>query len=267
MNSKVIRSIFFVAVSVFFLSSCSSKTQYLNSWYLPDTVKKDKSSAKGMFYDNKSAFLYKISNDNQFLVADLQINNEAVQKKILLFGLTMWIDTTGKTKKNIGIKYPLGSSGVKKSQVEKMKELRGNFKQRKKIIADNSYEIAILGQKGKDDTEIVDKRYKIGIKANITFDSFGIMYYQLKIPYDRINLSFNRLMQGNPGIGFETGHAEMNQRPGQGGGMKPGGGGGGGKHGGMKPGGGTPGLNPDMQAMMQATSFWIKNIKFANIDE
>lgn len=264
MTRKFFINTVFITVIGFLLSSCSPKTQYINTWYKQDTVKIEESSpVEGMFYDNKSGLLYKISNDNEFLTADLQINNEAVQKKILLFGLTMWIDTTGKMKKNIGVKFPVRSSGLNKSSGEKMKEFQGNFKQRKKMIADNSYEIAIIGQKGTDDVVIVDKRYKKGIKANITFDSYGMMHYQLKIPYNRINLLFNGLIQGNPSMGFETGHAEMNQSSGRAGGMKPGGG----KHGGMKPDDGTPRTNPDMQALMQATTFWIKNIKFANIDE
>lgn len=220
-----------------------------------------------MLYDKNSGILYKISNNDKFLVADLQVNSEVTQKKILLFGLTMWVDETGKRKKNIGVKYPLGSTGFYKLSMQKMREVKGNFSQKKVMLAEASYEIAIIG-KNKKDIEIFDKRYKNGVKANISFDAFGMMYYQLKVPFDKINMTYESLTLLNPSIGFETGHAEMKRGSRQGGGMKSGGGGGGGqgrRQGGMNS-GSAAGINPEMQAMMQASSFWLKNIKFAKAE-
>jgi len=264
---KIIKQSVLIASVAILFASCSSKTQYLNALYTQDAVNTENQSiAKDMLYDKNSGILYKISNDEEFLVADLQISSEVTQKKILLFGLTIWVDETGKRKKYAGVKYPMGSTGFKKSSPEKMKETRGNFSQKKIQLANESNEIAIIGQKGSGDIEIVDKRYKNGVKADISFDSFGMMHYYLKIPLKKLNMTYEDLTLLNPSIGFETGHAEISQSPGQGGGMKPGGGGGGGgKHGGMRPGGGTPGSNPEMKAMMQASSFWVKNIKFASI--
>ena len=92
------------------------------------------------------------------------------------------------------------------------------------------------------------------------------MYCKLRIPYKRLNISYNQITANNPSIGFVTGHINTQQMQGRSGG-RPGGGrrpGGGGKPGG---GGGRPGgnsnSNPDMQAMQKATSFWLKGIKIA----
>ena len=269
---KIIKQTVLIASMALVFTSCSNKTQYVNALYKQDVVKTEsQSTAKDMLYDNNSGILYKISNDEEFLVVDLQISSEVTQKKVLLFGLTTWLDETGKKKKNAGVKYPMGSTGFKKSSMEKMKETRGNFSQKKVQLANESNEIAIIGQKGTGDIEIVDKRYKEGVKADISFDSFGMMHYYLKVPFKKLNMTYEDLALLNPSIGFETGHAEMSQSPGQGGGMKPGGGGGGGgggkPGGGMRPGGGSPGSNPEMQAMMQASSFWVKNVKFAGSDK
>ena len=260
---KIIKQTVLIASISIFFASCSNKTQYINALYNQDAViTESQSAAKDMLYDNNSGILYKISNNEEFLVVDLQISSEVTQKKVLLFGLTTWIDETGKKKKNAGVKYPMGSTGFNKSSMEKMKETRGNFSQKKVQLANESNEIAIIGQKGTGDIEIVDKRYKDNVKADISFDSFGMMHYYLKVPFKKLNLTHKDLTLLNPSIGFETGHAEMSQSPGQSGGIRPGGGQGGGRQSGMKGGGGAPGSNPEMQAMMQASSFWIKNVKF-----
>ncbi len=92
------------------------------------------------------------------------------------------------------------------------------------------------------------------------------MYCKLRIPYKRLNISYNQLTANNPSIGFVTGHLDAQQMQGRNGGVRPGGGGGrpsgGGRPGG---GGGRPGgsQNSDMQAMQKATSFWLKGIKIA----
>ncbi len=263
MINTILKSTAIIILTGILFTSCSPKAEYINTFYKQDAIKTDvKPSAKGMLYDKSSGILYKISNDDKFLVADLQINSEVTQKKILLFGLSMWVDETGKRKKNIGVKYPLGSTGFNKSSMQKMREVKGNFSQKKVMLAESSNEIAIIG-KNKKDIEVFDKRYKDGVKANISFDAFGMMHYQLKVPYEKINMNYESLTLLNPSIGFETGKAEMQQGAGQGGGMKHGGGGGQGrKQGGLNSSGG-PGSNPEMQAMMQTSSFWLRNVKFA----
>jgi len=266
MINKILKSTSVVILIGILFTSCSPKAEYISAFYKQDVTNfESKLSAKGMLYDKNSGILYKISNNDKFLVADLQINSEVTQKKVLLFGLSMWIDETGKRKKNVGIKYPLGSKGFSKSSMQKMKEIRGNFTQKKVMLAEASHEIAIIG-KNKEDIEVFDKRYKDGVKANISFDAFGMMHYQLKVPYEKIKMTYESLTLLNPSIGFETGKAEM-QQSGQGGGMRPGGGGGQRrKQAGMNS-GGTLGSNPEMQAMMKASSFWLKNIKFASVED
>ena len=60
-TNKIFRNMALIAVTGILLSSCSPKTQYINTWYKQDTVKTKKiPSADGMFYDNKSGILYKI---------------------------------------------------------------------------------------------------------------------------------------------------------------------------------------------------------------
>ncbi len=259
-----------LVLSIVFISSCSSRTQYLNAVYNQDLTKNEFSSAKNMTYDNNSGILYRISNDDKFLVINLQVGNQITQKKILLFGMTVWFDESGKKKKYKGVKYPIGNTR-KRMSAKRMKESQGNFNHNKQQFISDLYEVGIIGQNGTKDMVITDIRYKTGTEAKISFDSYGMMYYRLKIPYKKLNIKYEELKYLNPSIGFVTGHVEMKQ--GAGGGMKPGGMRGGGMSGGGRPGGGMGQggrggaggrSNPEMQAMMSETSFWVKNLKFAN---
>ncbi len=264
---KILQFAVFV-LSIVFIGSCSSRTQYLNAVYNHDSTKNELSSAKNMSYDKNSGILYLISNDDNFFVVDLQVGNEITQKKILLFGMTVWFDESGKKRKYKGVKFPIGNTR-KRMSAKRMKESQGNFKQNKQQFLSELNEIGIIGQNGTKDMVITDTRYKTETEAKISFDSYGMMYYRLKIPYEKLNIKYEDLKYINPSIGFVTGHAEMKQGSGGGmksGGMRGGGMSGGGRHGGgMGPGGGAGGRNnPEMQAMMSETSFWVKNIKFAN---
>ncbi|NJO91569.1 MAG: hypothetical protein HC831_23355 [Chloroflexia bacterium] len=40
-------------------------------------------------------------------ISNIKASDQAIQKKILLFGLTTWFDPMAKNKKQKGIKYPL----------------------------------------------------------------------------------------------------------------------------------------------------------------
>ncbi len=59
-------------------------------------------------FDNKTGFAYAFSNDNQSLFVQLKMLDVNVQRKVLITGLTLWIDPNGKGKHVLGIEYPQG---------------------------------------------------------------------------------------------------------------------------------------------------------------
>ena len=58
-----------------------------------------------------SIFIYKLSNDENNLYVMLEIGDEAVKRKVLMLGLTVWIDTTDRKKEKLGIRFPKGRGG------------------------------------------------------------------------------------------------------------------------------------------------------------
>ncbi|NPA68400.1 MAG: hypothetical protein GXO50_07315 [Chlorobi bacterium] len=253
---------------IVYLSSCNSRIQYFNALY-DDTSATDTVSAKKMTYDKNSGILYMISNNDEFFVVNLQVADKMMQKKILLFGMTVWFDEFGKKKKYRGIKYPVGNM---KGKMSLKKEIGGDFAHNRHKLNSELHEVGIIGPGGEKEMEITDTRYKTDIEADITFDSYGMMYYRLKIPYNKLDIKYEDLLYLNPDIGFVTGHAEMKKSAGAG--MKPGGmsggmrgGGGAGMQGGRRSGMQRPDYS-EKKSLMTETSFWVKNIKFANtLDE
>lgn len=57
----------------------------------------------------KTGLYYYLSNDNENLYVDLRIENAVAQNMILSRGLIIWIDMEGKSKKIMGVRFPMGS--------------------------------------------------------------------------------------------------------------------------------------------------------------
>jgi hypothetical protein len=57
----------------------------------------------------KTGLYYYLSNDNENIYIDLRIEDAEAQNMILKHGLIIWIDMEGKSKKNLGVRFPMGS--------------------------------------------------------------------------------------------------------------------------------------------------------------
>jgi len=64
-----------------------------------------------MYYIKKHKVFLKIDNDDKEVVISLAVNDNLSQAKIDMMGSTLWIDTRGGNKKEMGIAYPLSING------------------------------------------------------------------------------------------------------------------------------------------------------------
>ncbi|MCK5028214.1 MAG: hypothetical protein KAR57_01175 [Bacteroidales bacterium] len=213
---------------------------------------------------NNSSFSYGISNDNENLYIRININDQYVQKKLMLAGLTVWIDTTGKKKEYMGITCPIQKA------LPKMNRKIQNQAEWKK---DQLLEIDFLGFKEYGETYFISKN-PYGVEVSIDQDQFKSLYYEMKIPVKSIYTDHSNLALKTLSIGLETGALKIpsqtnrpavSQSAGISGRGKGGRGGGAGGRGGGK-GGGPSGRTPDSSSITNMTSptkIWIKNIKLA----
>jgi uncharacterized membrane protein YgcG len=226
----------------------------------------DYSSAK------KGKVLYYLSNDDINIYLDIKIIETLEQNRILKMGLTVWIDSDGKTRKITGIRYPIGSQYSRSRG-------QGGFGETRNTATPFSQAntIELIGFKDVEARRFASDNPD-NIRGSVRYDQEGNLLYKLIMPRSKLplrnNTSGRGLMpftigieygapptftgQGAPG-GGGSGMSGMSGRSGggsRGGGASRGGASGGGAGG--VPGGsvGTPGAEPPV-------IFWMKNVALA----
>ncbi len=278
----------FAAVTLFLIlvSSCKTQSVYTSKW-IDDPAhlnQLDEETVENMHYSPDAKMFYNIFNDDERLYAVMLVNDQITQKKIMMAGLTFWMDTIAKKKRNFMIAFPLPGS-MKNSfegmNREEMKRQMQNGTERQSMnyaelnerLLGSLYEMEIVGFRNIQLPEIVAQD-SAGITASLQFDEQGRLHYQASIPLSFVFSKPQEYLE-NPdkvfSFGFETGAVDMPMmssggRSGggmkgsgmQGGGMGGGGMGGdmqGGKGGGGKKGGGPP---AGMQELSKESTFWVK---------
>jgi len=284
MKYSSIRSIASVLMVSFFLilvSSCKTQITYKSGWYenSEDKVENKNNYVDNIQYNSDAKMLYSIINDNNNLHVLLEVSDKTVQKKILMGGLTFWMDTIGKKEKQLGVTFPM--KGSMKNQMGKMNKeemmkqmqnggLKGNinYHDMNDKFASGFNKMEIIGFNNEKEPMIVFNKNPKGINTSIKFDDKGTLNYRASIP---LKLIFNNPAKflSDPtklfSFGFETGTVKMpsmsnGEKPGggkRGGGMSQGGGsmsGKGGRGGGQQ-GGGMSG----MQELSKPNKFWVKS--------
>ena len=243
-----------------------------------------------LLYDTKSGLFYGVYNDNINLGIRFKINDKNVQRKILMKGLSIWIDTTSHKKNNLGIKYPLTGT-AKYLSTPQSRGLTIDNDNIELLLKRIPAEIELVGFE-RISSQIVNNNEKNGIAASMETDDHGIMYYELTIPLEKI---FNKNIMDIESLplvslGFVTGYFSnqgtgMGRPGGQqmtagGGGGRGSGGRGGGSRGGSSSGGRAGGgvtmggnrpmaQGPDYSGYLNdpvftsPTTFWLKKIQLS----
>jgi hypothetical protein len=212
---------------------------------------------------DNSSYSYGISNDKQNLYIRININDQSIQRKLILGGLTVWIDTTGKKKENLGITCPTKKDFIKTDRENNLKWDNNQLLEAKFKGFSNSDEIHFL----------YNNPYKV--EVSIDTDEFKSLYYEMKIPFQSIYSNFSDLSLKKLSIGLETGTIKRppsgNKQSARGNrpeGMSNGGKGGnrsGGMPGNKKSVRNSAGIpnNSSMSDLTTPTRFWIKGIRLA----
>lgn len=216
-----------------------------------------------LLYDSESGIFYYIQNSDENIHVNLRFMDETLQKKVLMFGLQIYIDPKNKKNKDLSIKYPAGSGDPQNQQGSKTR-MNMSFNELKSLATEPLQEIECKGYLGKKEISYSYAENQEGIHGKIDFDPIGSMFYELVIPVKEVP----GLQEGeeNPfSIGIETGHLTMSSAPSAGrGGGRPGAGGrpGGGRGSGSRESGirqNSPSI--DMEKMTQPDKLWLKDQK------
>ncbi|MGE0021450.1 MAG: hypothetical protein AB7S72_17375 [Draconibacterium sp.] len=243
-NLQSIKIYSFLALSIALLQGCASLPKIT-------AVTKGEAETTGYSgqYDSESKLRYSVEYDSANVYLYISTADFSSQVKILNFGLTIYIDETGKKKKEKYITFPLPHAYNKKeflsagnfptSQNEKSQQLFQFFQM-------NNQQLLLGGFDGPKSTKVFNYPAKNSpVQVNTDMNFSGILNYTAVIPKAEIfgnsnpdNIVFS--------LGIKSGAAanQMNSQPQHSGsGMKQGSGGGksggmGGRGGGGRSGGG-----------------------------
>lgn len=269
-----------ILISAFILSAMTvemkaqSVADYTAKWY-PEVAGSDmESRINKMQFNDKSQFLFMVSNDETKLYVDLIVADRASVQKIMRYGLTTWFNTNAKHKKELGIVFPVAPDGM--GEPPYAKDKGGERKDmRFAMMAGKNKEMDLIGFDGKKEKRTIDPQKDNDFQGNIEMQEGGKLYIRLVLPLAKLSRGSLEALSLPISLGFETGYMDLtgqSQMP-SGGGTQ----GGGGMHGGGMYGGGPPPgagqgsmtgtqdqqQRPDINQMASPTRLWIKKINFA----
>ncbi len=274
MNS-IVKLIFII---LFFAHWSCSKSQDLKSRWHSNAYKQGMENIPALdyYYNNDCRVFYLISNDEKNLYINARFTEKSQQMMVLQSGLTIWIDTTGKTKTKLGVRYPLTPhddfAGMKERSSRDYPGTEAYLEQ-PPPLPDIIQEIELLGFDGKKSSRIISANDSLYIHGNMVYNEYNDLLYEICIPFRVIKYNGPLLS-----IGFEVNNTFSEQQsPGNppSGGRGPGGSppGGGFSQGGSPPGGGFPQGGPPLKTgdpghgipeqNISEIKFWAKKIQLA----
>lgn len=269
MSHRIIKHSLFTLTGLLFvlimMMGCSNTVHNIRSSYQPEGIVVDSSLnewSNQLTYDNRSKLFYDVTHDQRYLYVALQTKDPLVERKIMAFGLTMWLDTTAKKKKGRGIRYPVPKKErLPLPEREEDKDLPLRARQarpkdsRRFLRTTDRKHMLLLDFDGKDRQQ-VDVNKSEDIRVGIRAQSSSGVSYEARIPFARI---FDAPLRGEKklSIGFVTGHLDAPDRPsgiGSPGGMIP--------YGGRRRGGSRKGgTNEGFDQLRESTELWLKGVK------
>lgn len=243
------------------LTGCKGITSLSSTWRQTEITidGMDSEWSSPLFHLEDENVVIGLRNDADNLYVVLRGMDRNRQMQVMRAGLTVWLDATGRNKKTLGIRYPIGMQEYGIPPVRSEPGTEFGEEQRRRL-SEMMSEIEILGPE-KNDRNRVRKMNSFAIEAELG-DTLGVMIYELKIPLKPKDKSPYAIL-ANAGdvisLGLETGEMSMGGRgggPPMGGGMPGGPGGRGGTGGGGKRGGGHGGRMGE--SMPQPIKLWAK---------
>jgi hypothetical protein len=232
-----------------------------------------------MQLDEKSQFLFMVSNDDKNLFIDLVVADRAAVQKIMRYGLTTWFNPDAKHKKVTGIEFPVTSEGQAQPDFARNKNNGDKKEMRMAMMAAKNQEMTLIGFDVKGERKVINPKNDPDFNGNLEMLEGGRVKVSLVISLAKLQRAEPSSFSAPFSLGFETGYMDvtgtgMSSGGGQQGGGAPGAGGGG-MYGGGMPGGGPPSGSgapgsmsgntqqqerPDISQLASPTRLWIKQV-------
>ncbi len=229
-------------------------------------------SSENYSFSKKAKIYYFISNDKANVYVDLKVPDSEVQSRILMQGLTIWINMDGKSAKKMGVRFPIGSQHQvgRKGQNNAAGNLDAQGNPVTPLSLANTIEL--IGFTSEESRRFPAENAD-SFSGSVTYDKEGVLHYKMKMPLVKIPV---RNAKGGGGampfaLGIEYGYSpveNVNRGPGgvqpQFSGASKSGSSKGGRSGGSgQRAGASSGNSNSSQNNVPPVDFWVKDIKLA----
>jgi hypothetical protein len=227
----------------------------------------DSSDWKGTLHEAKDAgFSWGLINDGEYLYIAVATFDRAVERQIMLSGIYLWFDETGKESKNFGIYYPIG---LRESGETPPPPQRGRPDSLMIAFFDSAHEVMLYSPSA-DDWQKTRADTLAGVKVAAGFKNHSLVL-EYRVPlarHDAGGYGVGAAAGAVIGVGLESPEIEMPEMnrggpPGEESGRGPEGGSGGRPDGqpgmGGPPGTGGPGARgPGGESPLKPIELWAK---------
>lgn len=138
-------------------------------------------------FNKKSNLYYLTSNDEQNFYIDIRIEDTKTETKILSDGLVFWINADGKSQKDKGIRFPIGTENAKRPYIKGANlPLQTESGVPKSPIA-QANTVELIGYPEKEG-RFLPSSNPDNVRGSVRYNDQGILHYRLIIPVDKLNL-------------------------------------------------------------------------------
>ena len=180
---------------VLIVTSCSQQ-KYISAKLNKEEYHQSENISRLDYWLNKKGdILYLVTNDSDNLYIHLKTMDNIAQKKILNYGFTVWVDITGKNKKQLGAKFPLAKSDrMPPMQIGDFQTIeKGNGFQKDNLqFQYQTFEIELFGFNGASESDYILAMNDNDINGKMHFSKEGELNYLLAIPYRRLGLDIEK---------------------------------------------------------------------------
>lgn len=100
-----------VALTLVFASFTKKNIYHCKQQVAPIEINQNQIVWDGEYnYDPKSSLYYGLTNDDKYLFISLKTCDEGLKQKMMMSGLTLWIDTNAKAKEQLGLIFPIAQN-------------------------------------------------------------------------------------------------------------------------------------------------------------
>ncbi|MGH1336203.1 MAG: hypothetical protein ACRBFS_08750 [Aureispira sp.] len=143
-------------------------------------------------------FQYNLGHDKDNLYIGIRVSDRGMQQRIMVLGMTVYTDTTGKRKEKIGIGYPLPltEDEINRAAFEASNGGELDRAAFNRLYATMAQEFELLGFVEEDPKERirVSNLASKDLKTAMGFDQLGAMLIEIKIPFTQL---YDRSLQYN----------------------------------------------------------------------